>query len=52
MGLICKSKLIFSSIDDEDIVNGVHVVHPECSALPQCVVKLILSTMYVLIAGC
>lgn len=34
-------------MDDEDIVNGVHIVHPECSALPQCVVKLFLSTMYV-----
>lgn len=40
---------MFSSMDDEDIVNGVHVVHPEC---PQCVVKLFLSAMYVLIAGC
>lgn len=52
MGLICKSKLIFSSVDDEDIVSGVHVVHPECSVLAQCLVKLFLSTMYVLIAGC
>lgn len=46
MGLICKSKLIFSHIDDEDMVNGVHGVHPECSALPQCVEKLFLSTVY------